>query len=188
MRIERGFLITLIATALFIAVIATLTFNTAHSVQAKHSSQMQSMQTSLSDGDRTFMMEAATGGMAEVELGQMAATKGQKAKVKSFGQRMVRDHSKANAELIQLAMRKGVTLPTELTQEQMSEKEKLSNLSGADFDREYMMMMVADHDKDVMAFEEKSGSAADPDLKKFVAKILPTLKVHQRLAKAINVK
>ncbi|HEV7681521.1 MAG TPA: DUF4142 domain-containing protein [Pyrinomonadaceae bacterium] len=143
---------------------------------------------SLSDDDRTFMMEAATGGMAEVEMGQMAAAKGQSAKVKSFGQRMVRDHSKANAELKQLAMHKGVTLPAELTPEQMIGKEKLSNLSGADFDREYMMMMVADHDKDVKAFADKSSNAADPDLKKFATKTLPTLKVHQRMAKTINVK
>ncbi|HEV7745215.1 MAG TPA: DUF4142 domain-containing protein [Pyrinomonadaceae bacterium] len=188
MRTVKVFLDPLTATALTIAVAVLLTFNIAGSVRANYFTQMQSMQSSLSDDDRTFMMEAATGGMAEVELGRMAATKGQNAKVKRFGQRMVRDHSKANAELKQLAMRKGVTLPTELPQEQMSEKEKLSNFSGADFDREYMMMMVADHDKDVTAFEEKSSNAADPDLKKFVTKTLPTLKVHQRLAKANSVK
>jgi putative membrane protein len=140
----------------------------------------------VTDEDRTFMMEAASGGMAEVEMGRLAATKGMSAAVKGFGQRMVRDHSKANAELKQLAMRKGVTLPSGPTPEQTAAKERLSSLSGAEFDREYMSMMVEDHDKDVKAFEDKSANAADPDLKRFVVKTLPTLKVHQSMAHKIK--
>jgi putative membrane protein len=140
----------------------------------------------ISDEDRAFMIEAATGGMAEVEMGRLAATKARSAAVKRFGRRMVTDHSRANAELKRLAKRKGVALPTDLTPEQKADKEKLSNLSGAEFDREYMSMMVADHDKDVNAFEAKAGNAADRDLKRFVVKTLPTLKMHQKMAKQIK--
>jgi putative membrane protein len=140
----------------------------------------------ISDEDRAFMIEAATGGMAEVEMGRLAARKATSAAVKRFGQRMVTDHSKANAELKRLAKRKGVALPTDLTPEQKADRDKLSNLSGAEFDREYMSMMVADHDKDVNAFEAKAANAADRDLKRFVVKTLPTLKMHQRMAKQIK--
>jgi len=140
----------------------------------------------LSDEDRAFIIEAAGGGRGEVELGRLAAVKGRSAAVKSFGRRMVRDHSSAGAELSRLAKRKDVTLPTDLPAEIMTEKDKLSSLSGADFDREYMSMMVEDHDKDVQAFEAKAVNASDPDLKRFVVKILPTLKTHQRLAKKIK--
>jgi putative membrane protein len=149
---------------------------------------VRSMQPKLSDDDRSFMMEAGTGGMAEVEMGRLAATKGQSAEVKAFGQRMVRDHSKANSELMLLAKRKGVTLPSELNEEQKAGKAKLASLSVADFDREYMTMMVDDHNKDVKAFEDKAGNAADPDLKRFVVKTLPTLKIHQSLANNIKAK
>jgi putative membrane protein len=142
----------------------------------------------ISEADQAFMMEAGAGGMAEVEMGRLAATKAQSAEVKAFGQRMVRDHSKANSELMLLAKRKGVTLPSGLNEEQKAMKEKLSNLSGADFDREYMSMMVDDHDKDVKAFEDKAGNAADPDLKHFVVKTLPTLKMHQSMANKIKAK
>jgi putative membrane protein len=103
----------------------------------------------ISNDDRAFMAEAATGGMAEVEMGRLAATKATSAAVKRFGQRMVTEHSNANAELKRLAKREGVTLPTDLTAEQKADRDKLSNLSGAEFDREYMSMMVTDHDKDV---------------------------------------
>lgn len=144
------------------------------------------MPPAVNEADRTFMMEAAAGGMAEVELGRLAAMKGHSAAVKAFGQRMVRDHSKANSELMLLAKRKGVTLPSEPSEEQKAGKEKLSNLSGADFDREYMSMMVDDHNKDVKAFADKAANAADRDLKRFVVKTLPTLKMHQSLANKIK--
>ena len=140
----------------------------------------------LSSDDRSFMTEAATGGMAEVELGRLAAEKGQSADVKKFGQRMVDDHSKANDELKQLAAKKGITLPTDLTSEQKSEKDKLSKLSGAAFDKEFMSVMVSDHDKVVKAFQDEAKDAKDADLKAFVTKTLPTLEDHQRMAKEIK--
>ncbi len=124
--------------------------------------------------------------MAEVELGRLAAQKGHSPDVKRFGERMVTDHSKANDELKQLAVRKGITLPAEPTAQQKQEKERLSKLSGVQFDREYMKLMVEDHDKDVKAFQDETHGAADPDIKSFAAKTLPTLQEHQKMAKDIN--
>jgi putative membrane protein len=147
-----------------------------------------SSQPMVSEADRAFMMEAAAGGMAEVEMGRLAASKGASAAVREFGKRMVRDHSKANAQLMRLAKAKAVTLPTGITDQQQQDKVKLSNLSGADFDREYMSMMVEDHNNDVKAFEDKAGNADDADLKAFVVKTLPTLKMHQRMAIDIKAK
>jgi putative membrane protein len=140
----------------------------------------------VSDADQQFMKEAAAGGMAEVDLGRLAARKGHNAQVRSFGNRMVRDHSKAAGELKSLASRKHVTLPTTMTDEQKTEKANLMKLSGAEFDREYMRMMVEDHDKDVADFQQKSTDAADAALKAWVTKTLPTLQDHQRLAHAIQ--
>ncbi len=133
-------------------------------------------------------MEAGPGGLTEVELGRLAAQKGQSADVKKFGQRMVTDHSKANAELKKLAASKGITLPTEMNAEQMAEHAKLAKLSGAEFDREYMTLMVEDHDKDVAAFLDEAKDGSDPDIKSFAAKTLPTLQEHQRMAKEIKAK
>ena len=165
----------------------TTNANNANATRSETNSNANTSGTaSVSGDDRSFMTEAATGGMAEVELGRLAAQKGQSADVKKFGQRMVDDHSKANDELKQLATRKGVTLPADLTSEQKSEKDKLSKLSGAAFDKEYMSAMVEDHDKDVKAFQDKAKDAKDADLKAFVTKTLPTLEEHQRMAKEIK--
>jgi putative membrane protein len=133
-----------------------------------------------------FMAEAAQGGMAEVELGKLAASKGASKEVKDFGSKMVADHSKANAELKALAAKKKVTLPTDVNSEQKSEKDKLSNLSGAAFDKEYVNAMVEDHEKDVADFQRQADAATDAEVKAFAAKTLPTLKSHLEMIKAIQ--
>src|SRR6185312_15767308 len=50
----------------------------------------------LGTADKTFVMKAAQGGMAEVELGQVATQNAKSDEVKQFGQRMVDDHTKAS--------------------------------------------------------------------------------------------
>ena len=134
---------------------------------------------SLSAADSKFIHEAAAGGMAEVELGRLAADKASSPDVKQFGQRMVDDHGKANDELKSLASQKGVTLPSSPDAAQKSTQARLSKLSGDAFDRAYMQDMVKDHDKDVAAFKRASTTAADADLKAWAAKTLPTLEEHR---------
>jgi putative membrane protein len=135
--------------------------------------------------DSKFMDKAAQGGMAEVELGQLAQENGQSAEVKAFGKRMIDDHSKANDQLKQLAAQKGVSLPTSLDSKDLATKDKLSKLKGADFDKAYMKDMVMDHKKDVAEFEHESKSAKDPDLKSWAGETLPTLQSHLQEAEKI---
>ena len=140
----------------------------------------------MSSSDHEFVMEAAMGGMMEVELGRIAAQKGMSESVKQFGQRMVDDHSKANEELMSLATSKGMTLPTALDEKHKKDVTKLSAMSGADFDRAYSRMMLSDHNKDVKEFEKQSTKGADPDIKAFAGKTLPTLQEHLQMAKALE--
>lgn len=136
----------------------------------------------LTSSDRSFLTEAAAGGMAEVALGRLASQKAQNADVRRFGERMVTDHSKANSDLKELATSKNVTVPAEPSAEQKADIDKLSKLSGPAFDREYMKMMVEDHDKDVKAFQDQANGASDADVKSFASKTLPTLQEHQKMA------
>ncbi|MFN2578818.1 MAG: DUF4142 domain-containing protein, partial [Pyrinomonadaceae bacterium] len=84
-----------------------------------------------------FAANAAQGGMAEVELGRLATQRGGDASVREFGARMVADHSRANSELKSIATPKGIQLPADFSSEQKSEMDKLSKMSGAEFDQEY---------------------------------------------------
>jgi putative membrane protein len=131
-----------------------------------------------------FAKEAAEGGMAEVQMGKLAADKGTDSDVKSFGQKMVDDHSKANDELKSLAAKKGIALPQDLSKKHKSTQDKLSKLSGAKFDKAYMKDMVDDHEKDVKAFRKQAKEGSDADIKAFAEKTLPTLESHLDLAKS----
>jgi putative membrane protein len=140
----------------------------------------------MASQDHDFLMDAAMGGLMEVELGRIAAQKGMSESVKQFGQRMVDDHSKANTELMTLASSKGMTLPTALDEKHQKEVTKLSAMSGAEFDRAYAKMMLSDHNKDVKEFEKQSTKGADADLKAFASKTLPTLQEHLQMAKNLE--
>src|SRR5689334_17759295 len=145
----------------------------------------QTGMANMTSQDRDFVMDAAMGGMEEVELGRIAAQKGTSDAVKQFGQRMVDDHSKANSDLMSIASSKGITLPTTLDEKHQKEVTKLSAMSGAEFDRAYSKMMLSDHNKDVSEFEKQSTKGTDPDLKAFASKTLPTLQEHLQLAKTL---
>jgi putative membrane protein len=142
----------------------------------------------LAPADHNFVNEAAIGGMAEVELGNLAKEKASNPDVKSFAERMATDHEKANDELKGWAQQKNVTLPTELDARHKATRDRLAKLSGEAFDKAYMREMVADHQHDVAAFKRESTAAKDPDLKAWAGKTLPTLQDHAKLAKETNAK
>lgn len=139
----------------------------------------------MSSKDRDFLMDTAMDGLIEVELGRLAAQQGASDAVKQFGQKMVDDHTQASTELTTLATSKGITLPTSIDDKHRQDVTKLSALSGAEFDRAYAKMMLKDHEKAVSNFEKQSMKAADPDVKAFAAKTLPTLQGHLTLARAL---
>ncbi|MDQ6785224.1 MAG: DUF4142 domain-containing protein [Acidobacteriota bacterium] len=133
-----------------------------------------------------FMTEAAKGGMAEVELSKMALPKLKDAAVKQFAQQMIADHTRANNELKELAAKKKVTLPTELDAEHKATAADMNSMSGADFDKDYVNAMVADHEKAVALFQGQSTGGTDADAKAFAAKTLPTLQKHLDMIKTIQ--
>jgi putative membrane protein len=113
--------------------------------------------------------------MAEVQLGQLAVSKASSSDVKSFGQRMIDDHAKANDQLKSVAVSEGIQLRTSIGAKNQATYDRLSELSGAAFDKAYMQDMVRDHEADVKEFERQSQSGTNPALKSFAAQTLPTL-------------
>jgi len=143
-------------------------------------------QVQLTEADREFVNKAAIGNVAEVELGRVAVQRASRPSVKSFGERMVTDHGRANAELATLARSKGMDVSNTLDVSHQAMRDRLSGLSGADFDRAYMSEMVRDHTEDVALFERTAQTAADADVKAYAARSLPMLREHLALARQVN--
>lgn len=133
-----------------------------------------------------FMMKAASGGMMEVQLGQIAQDQAQDQRVKDFGSMMVRDHGKANDELKSLASSKSVTLSDSLMSDHKKHIDDLKKRKGSAFDKAYMSMMVSDHQKDVQDFEKASNNLSDGEVKGFATRTLPVLRAHLDSAQSIS--
>jgi putative membrane protein len=135
----------------------------------------------LNQEDKTFVKQAAPGGLAEVELSKMAQ-KSLNADVKSFADRMILDHTAANEQLSSLATGLGVEMPKTIASEHQRMREKLATLHGKSFDAQYMRDMVEDHNKAVKLFQQEERTGHNPALKEFAQKTLPTLEEHQKMA------
>jgi putative membrane protein len=176
-----------------IEIVTILSILTVFSEVAAQKSQLQERrlagmqrqsqpQTQPLTGTQSFVTKAAQDGMAEVALGKLAAKQASNEEVKHFGQQMVNDHTKANSELKELALKKGIAFPSEESAKQKALQDRLAKLSGADFDRAYMHAMVKNHDSAVALFEKESHSGSDPEVKAWAAKTLPVLREHQKQA------
>lgn len=151
--------------------------NTMPSDSATAGTAMKS-KAELNMQDKSFAYAAAKGGMMEVMMGQLAATNASSSAVKNLGAMMVKDHTKANDELKMWASSVGYTLPATMDADQQKMYDDLKMKKGADFDKAYTAMMVADHKKDVAAFKQEASKGMDPSLKAFAEKTVPTLEHH----------
>ena len=128
--------------------------------------------------DSLFVRKAAIGGLAEVKSAELAKAKASSPEVKSFAEKMVQDHTKANQELERLAKQKGITLPTELDNQHQGEIDKVSKLSGNAFDKAYLRQQRAGHQQMMRLLEDEAKTGKDPDLKSFAAKTKKVVAEH----------
>ncbi|MEI3798528.1 MULTISPECIES: DUF4142 domain-containing protein [unclassified Chitinophaga] len=158
--------------------------------RAKIDSQMmgspsaESLAVIPSKADADFLVEAASGGMTEVQLGQLAQTNSMNKQVKAFGALMIKDHGAGNEKLKALAASKNIILPDSVSNHQQKMKERLEKKKGEAFDRAYISMMIDDHKRDIRAFKSAAKNAADVEIKAFALDNLPILSAH--LDSALN--
>jgi len=136
--------------------------------------------------DAEFVKMAASGGMHEVELGKVAADKAKDPAVKEFGQKMVTDHGKVNEELKKMAKEFGFAVPDKMLEEHQKEFDRFKNLTGDQFDREYVKHMIKDHEEDVAEFTRASKEAKSPAVKAFALKTLPVIQEHLEAVKKLS--
>lgn len=133
--------------------------------------------------DRNFMMTAAQGGMAEVQMAQLALQKSSNQKVRDFAQMMVKDHSDLNAKLMPMATQMGVSLPTRMSAADQSALSRLSRQSGSSFDRSYLASQKAAHSKTLALFQDAGAQADDVNLRNFFAQNAATISTHLEMLK-----
>jgi len=142
--------------------------------------------TVLSDSDKNFLMKAEKDNIAEQEIGRFAAAKTQNKDVKDYGEMLVEDHTKALNDLVDLMNKKGMAQPNGLPKVEHDAMSKLNGLSGPDFDREFLNLMVEDHQKAVSEFRQEKDMAQDKDVKSYADHVLPVLEKHMQKAQELQ--
>src|SRR3954470_22853071 len=141
--------------------------------------------------DLPFLREAAGANLMEVTLGRVAQSRGSDTRVRDFGGRMVTDHTNLQQKLTTFTSTYGIGFTPGLSTQQQQDVNRLQSLSGSQFDREYITMMVQDHQKDINKFENQSRNADSPRVRELAMQSLPVLQQHlslaQRVAQLINV-
>jgi putative membrane protein len=142
---------------------------------------------SMSRADQNMMREMAYSNIAEIETGKIAQSQSQNAQVKTFAQKMIDDHTKAQQDLQQLADAKGVKLPTEPDAKHKAAAKKLAALSGDKFDKRYLQQGgLSDHRNTHRLLARAQDRATDPDLKALVTKTMPIVDQHLTMAQDMS--
>jgi putative membrane protein len=135
-----------------------------------------------------FLGAAIQDGRAEIQMSNLALQKSGNPDVKSFAQRMVKDHTAINNKVEALAKSKNIALPKGISAKQKAAYEQVNKSSGTRFDEAFMVHMVSNHETAVKDFTGQASSATDPDVKAFAAETLKTLKEHLQLARDVRAK
>jgi putative membrane protein len=142
--------------------------------------------TAVNSGDRAFISKALEGGDTEVQLGQLAQQKSQSEDVKQFGQKMVSEHGQmADKWFKPVAQQLGVSVPNGPSKKEKKMIAQLQGLSGAEFDAQYIAMMVKDHQEDLKEFQEQAKVAQDPNVKQIAERGTTVISQHLQLIEQI---
>jgi putative membrane protein len=182
----------LIVLAVVLQVLQACSGNSRHDTVAKADSLNAVKDTTkkLSIGvekvDAEFIVDAANGGMTEIQLGKTAMQKGISKQVKNFGAMMIKDHSKINDMIKAIAVTKNISIPKAPGVKEQKIISKLTGKSGKDFDKAYIDDMIEDHKDDIKAFQTAAKKCLDPDVKSFAVKTIPILQEHLDAINAIK--
>jgi len=131
--------------------------------------------------DQTFVTESTEGSLAEVELGKLALKKSKNPEVVEFAQKMIIDHTQLVNDMKPVADQMGVKLPEKVNTKHEQEVDRLSALSGDQFDKAYISAMVADHHHDLAEFTSEESRTQNPILKSTVAKGKAVIEMHTHM-------
>jgi putative membrane protein len=141
-----------------------------------------------SSADKMFVKKALEGGMAEVQLGQLALQKSSNDDVKQFAQKMVDDHTKMGDQMKPIAQQIGVKVPDAPSKKDQALMAKMQALNGDAFDKAYMKDMVKDHKADLNDFKTEAASGSEPTVKNAASQGAQVISQHLQMAEQINQK
>lgn len=128
--------------------------------------------------DAEFLVNASEVNLEGVLLGQLAQKNGKSTHVRALGKMMEDGHAKSQKNLVLLAKRKMVTIPSSPSDDSQDAYSELNNASGKDFDKAYADMMVEGHKEAIDMYSRASTDGDDTEIKNWATMELPELRKH----------
>ena len=142
----------------------------------------------ISPAEQDFTMKAAQANLAEIDMARIAMQKSDNTDVRDYANMIQSDHSSALQDLADLMIDKNVPQPKKVAADTQKDIDRMNTLTGPEFDREFVNMMVSDHQKAVEMFRDQQAIAQNEDVKKYVENVLPTLEMHLEKAQRLQSK
>lgn len=140
----------------------------------------------ISEEDKSFMVQASYGNIAEVEMGRVADSISTDGGIKMFGQMMVQDHTTAQEEMADMGDTWEVDLPQQPDSAHIAMEQHLMTLSGYTFDTTYINGQIKDHQHTIALLESMANSADLQQLRDYANKYLPKVRMHLEKADSIK--
>jgi putative membrane protein len=135
-----------------------------------------------SEGDKKFLAMAAQADQNEIALSKVAAEKATNPNVKAFAETMVKEHTEMSSSMRPFENSWGMTPPPGPDADHQKDLEKLNKLSGKDFDKEYIDIMVSDHAKALNAFTSEAKDTKDAKFQAAVIEGKTAVAAHKNMA------
>lgn len=145
-------------------------------------------QSSTADQDKQFITQASLSDYTEITFSKLALQKSTNPQVKAYAQKMITDHTKLESEMKPEADKLGVAPASALDSQHQQLYDQMNQLSGTDFDKQYMTAMSTDHHKSLDAFKSEESSTQDAQLKPVVKKGEKVVAQHTAMADKMQTK
>ena len=136
----------------------------------------------VAEKDAQQVVDAYAAGLYEIKLAETVSKYAVTKETKNLASMLAEGHTKINAELKDLAAKKQITLPTDVTPEQAKKIGEVSDEKRKEIDKDYTSEMVSKHKESVAMYERCSTECTDADIKTWFGNTIPELRKHLDMA------
>jgi putative membrane protein len=127
----------------------------------------------LAEPDGAFLRQAAANSLWQASLGELARTQAAGGEIRRYGEDMIRENRKIEADLRSLAHRKGLSLEAALDPLQNQTLGYLAGEFGAGFDRQYASLMTDEQERNSRLYRNEAEQGRDAEIRAYAERILP---------------
>lgn len=124
------------------------------------------------------LVDAYSSNLFEVRVSENASLNATTPEVKNLAMMLVEKHNQMNQEVQALATKKQVSLPTDLTDDQKNDIEKLAQKRGVEYDKAYTEKMKEKHEDAIRTYEKIADKCDDPEIRDWAAKNVTEVRSH----------